>query len=63
MVSWSYWLTRVARGDFVTLIVDSQESSGEWLKQINNKQTSCSSSSIHSLTGAVNVTLASTLSP
>ena len=28
----SYWLTRVARGDFVTLVVTSQEPSGEWVK-------------------------------
>ena len=27
----SYWLTRVARGDFVTLVVGSQEPSGEWV--------------------------------
>ena len=31
----SYWLTRVARGDFVTLVVGSQEPSGEWVKKDN----------------------------
>ena len=29
----SYWLTGVARGDFVTLVVGSQEPSGEWVKR------------------------------
>ena len=29
----SYWLTRVVRGDFVALVVGSQEPSGEWIKK------------------------------
>ena len=27
----SYWLNTVARGDFVTLVVGSQEPSSEWV--------------------------------
>ena len=30
----SLWLTRVVRGDFVTLVVGSQEPSGEWVPLI-----------------------------
>ena len=29
----SYGFTRVVRGDFVTLVVGSQEPSGEWVKK------------------------------
>ena len=31
----SYWLTRVARGDFATLVVTSQEPRGEWVNSSN----------------------------
>ena len=34
----SRWLARVFKGDFVTLVVDSQEPSGEW---VNNLYHSC----------------------
>ena len=30
----SYWLTRVVTGDFVTLVVGSQEPSSKWVKQL-----------------------------
>ena len=32
MVSRGQWLTRVVRRDFVTLVVGSQEPSGEWVE-------------------------------
>ena len=36
----SYWLSGVVRGDFVKLVVGSQEPSDEWVKDTIDKKTS-----------------------